>query len=293
VQLYEIDDAAVELVLRTFASVFEHAAVWSGSGSELLLLGFDRSDRASDLQRLAARVQLPDFKAALARAGVRGLPGLLAHELLPLGTLQALYGEQGPLHTQRHPRLSDLAARAFFRDDDVATPMAKRPPADRIAAEGSLLRRYLSQLQPLEAPRVWPALVEEVCDQVPDYCATFFALWRWADPSSRVRESRLEARRRDPDLAASLHPLAMDRLADFLAGAARGRGPIPLEVALETSELFFRSAHHAAPFRRAALAGIWDRCRDPDGEAGLCEETRAEIEERFGPLAPAPAPGPR
>src|SRR5262249_45821424 len=84
--LYETSPPAVELVLRTYASVFDHVAVWSVNHADLLLLGFRDADAtaALDLARVERRFARADFRAAFARLGIDGLGQLLVHEMLPL-----------------------------------------------------------------------------------------------------------------------------------------------------------------------------------------------------------------
>ena len=109
---YEIDQKSVALILRTYASVFEHMSVWFADGPDILLLGFESSDRMLDAARLVRRAERADFAAGLARAGLGAPDALLVHELWPAGVAHAALAP-GPLHSLDHPRLSDWAARAF------------------------------------------------------------------------------------------------------------------------------------------------------------------------------------
>jgi hypothetical protein len=97
---YENDTAVVELVLRTYASVFDHVAVWYTLGPDLILLGFKDPDvdRVLDVRRLQARFAEPAMRAALGRAGIENFPALLVHEMLPLGVVHAAKW-QGDVHT--------------------------------------------------------------------------------------------------------------------------------------------------------------------------------------------------
>ncbi|HEY5656288.1 MAG TPA: hypothetical protein VIY27_00720, partial [Myxococcota bacterium] len=102
--VYELDKETVEIVLRNYAAAFSHVSLWVTMMNDVLLVAFDRPDRALDVAALEARFQSPDFRAAFARAGVEDFPALLAHEQIPLGTLQAA-GLTGELHTLLHPIL--------------------------------------------------------------------------------------------------------------------------------------------------------------------------------------------
>ena len=111
---YEIDDQTLALVLRTYASVFEHVSVWTAQGNDLVILGFRSAGSGMDHYRFRQRASEPAFAASLARSGVNSFPALLAHEWVPLGAIHAARLE-GPLHTLLHPLLNDVAARAFLK----------------------------------------------------------------------------------------------------------------------------------------------------------------------------------
>ena len=110
---YETDDETIALVLRTYQSVFEHAAVWFTAGADLLLIGLKDPEGALDVERLQRRFERPDFQAGFARIGIDSFPALLAHEILPVDVLAAAH-LPGEIHTLLHPILSHQAARAFF-----------------------------------------------------------------------------------------------------------------------------------------------------------------------------------
>jgi len=61
--LYEIDDRAVELVLRTYLSVFEHVSLWFTMQSDLVIMGILDPHRALDVAAIRARFERPDFQA--------------------------------------------------------------------------------------------------------------------------------------------------------------------------------------------------------------------------------------
>jgi len=128
--LYEIDSDVVELVLRTYASVFDHVAVWYALPPDLILLGFQSDAHALDVERFTDRAARPDFAAGLSRSGIESVPALLAHEVLPLGVVGAAE-LRGDLHTLFHPLLNHRAARAFFRGGTGALPTlaGAAPPA--------------------------------------------------------------------------------------------------------------------------------------------------------------------
>ena len=137
--LYALDSETVELILRNYVAVFPHVSIWVTQPNDILLLGLDAPERALDLEALESRFDRPDFAAGMKRAGIDSFPALLSRELLPLGTLNAA-DLDGPLHTLRHPRLSDLAARAFVVGKDANLPKFPTPESATIGARHHRLR---------------------------------------------------------------------------------------------------------------------------------------------------------
>jgi spermidine synthase len=281
--IYEIDSASVELVLRSFASVFPHVSVWFTHGTDLLLLGFDRPARALDVAALEERFERPDFAAGFARAGIDSLAALFAHELLPLDTLGAAALE-GPLHTLRHPILSDAAARAFFRGEHAALPLFPRPASAELGAQNSLWSRIATQPDGSLAESALEAAVRESCRSYrATECATFLARWQHEHPDSmRLAQALAEARK----------PGSRSRVPDDreLARIARFYGSQVDEPdkrraivrANAMTERFLRYYHHAVPFDRAGIARAWARCR-----ADECVHARRKAEAQLGPFGRA------
>jgi SAM-dependent methyltransferase len=109
--LYELDVETVELVLRTYASVFPHVSVWYTMASDLLLLGFDRPEHALDVGAIEERFRRPDF-ADRAR---RRAPYAAASDPEPSGRARFLSRPHRDASQVRDPRggqgrLAELAA---------------------------------------------------------------------------------------------------------------------------------------------------------------------------------------
>jgi hypothetical protein len=60
--------------------------------------------------------------------------------------------------------------------------------------------------------------------------------------------------------------------------------PVTPTLAQSATEHFSHFYHHAAPFRREALAALWSRCRPDPGDAEGCTRGRAAAEARLGAL---------
>lgn len=285
---YETDPTTIGLVLRTYAHVFDHVAVWYPISTDVLLIGIQDPDAALDLTRLAQRAARKDFQAGFGRAGLGGIAALLAHEVWPIGVLHAL-DMKGPIHTLLHPRLSYAAARAFFTAKEGPLPPSVTPAAVAIGAQNSLLRRYAKMRGGLPETE-WAQLVRETCVMSPAACVTLLAAWSKEMPDSQERIGILQWIQgggpfRPIDL--SLVPSLLHLFDDTYAG------PIPdaslPALAKEQSERFVEYFHHAAPFHRGALTSLFARCED-SSEAERCVEVRTEAETELGPLTgPQPA----
>jgi SAM-dependent methyltransferase len=271
--LYEVDERSVELVLRTYASVFPHVSVWFAQGPDLLLLGFDRPTRALDAQALAARFARPDFTAGFARAGIGSFAELLAHELLPLGTLHAT-ANPGEIHTLRHPILSYRAARAFFRGNAATLPRRLDRASITIGAHNSLLRRYSGASDgPLREAVLEAAFFETCGHRRVAECTALRASWLHDYPRS---ERRREAVKRLPPRA--VPPRVVAQIA-ALFGPARSNGDVPLPAAVRATNQFVNYYHHAVPFDSRVIEERWKHCV---GKAKACQQRGRRVAKGLG-----------
>jgi hypothetical protein len=279
--LYESDSDTVELVLRTFTSVFPHVSVWYAYGPDLLLLGFDRSERALDVSALQARFERSDFAAGFSRVGIESVPALLAHELLPMGTLHAANLE-GPLHTLRHPILSDRAARAFFLGEMAPLLKFAQPQSAAVGYRNSLLRRFVgTQDRSLPEP-VLESVVRETCTGYRKFeCATLLASWIRDDPESERLEIVREELINEMPVSALPDAEELKHLGVLFGRSAFRRldGPDSLMRAHRVSAMFQLYYHHAVPFDRSRLRAVWSQCVDRN-----CDAARRQLEQQVGPL---------
>ena len=282
---YETDDRSVELVLRTYAHVFPHVSVWFTLARDVLLLGLPSDPRgARPRPRSRQRFERPDFQRRLRARGHRQLPALLAHELLPLGTVNAAQ-LAGPLHTLRHPILSDLAARAFFRGEVAQLPRYVEPASAAVGARNSLVHRYAVARG--ETETVIEEVTRETCglDRRVE-CAALFARWGHDHPGSpRLAAALVEVQKAysgdgvvNAENLQRLVPLfdAEDARNDAVDGSR------PLVHAKRIASDFLLYYHHAVPFDRRVLERAWSRCSVP-----ACAEPRRALEANVGPLAPS------
>jgi hypothetical protein len=287
---YQTDDATVAMAIRTYAAVFDHVALWYTTGQDLLLLGLRDPEAALDLDRLEARAARPDFAAGLLRVKIPGLPELLAHELLPLGAVHAASLE-GEIHTLLHPRLSHLAARAFFTGGTGRIPSTAGIEAARVGHANSLVRRLAERSGGRLPEELRGRLVFQTCTHRDEICLTLLAHWVHEVPTSPMRES-LENMIREkgrPQLQAGLALLQpLSRL--YGGGPLAPEAEDLLQAAAQLTEGFTRYYHHAAPFSRRALAEVWRRCEADEEHRERCAQSRARVEERLGDLESEVAP---
>jgi spermidine synthase len=254
---YEMDDATLALVLRTFAAAFERTAVWYARGPDLLLLGWADAADGHEATRLRARAARPDVAAGLARADVAGLPELIAHELIPPGVITA-EALPGPLHTLLRPRLAHGAGRAFFYDRRARLP--------RFLSDAARARGRAASVLAAEPPRddaTFHAIVDETCGSRGFECAAWIAAWRHARPDSPGPERAREAW---SDLhAAHLLPERIDLLASLFGGGRPGLGA---RDARRVTDHYVAYYLHGQPFSRAALERTWAECLGEGCAAG-------------------------
>jgi spermidine synthase len=258
---YETSPEAMALVLRTYASVFEHVALWYTRPHDLVVLAFADASKALDLSRLERRAARPDFAAGLTRAGVESFPELLAHELLPLGVIHAARLE-GPLHTLYHPRLGYEAALGFFRGQTSQLPFMGGGEARQVGIDHSLIGRYAARFGGVLPIEERARIVSEACTVRVPVCATLLAKWlaeEPGDPAVQQDLARLSTRLVE---TGRVTPAVLSRLESFFGdGRAEADERVSPKEARERQSLFVEFYHPAAPFEPQPLLDAWRRCR--------------------------------
>jgi len=266
--VYESDPEIVALVLRTYAEVFPYVSVWFALGSDLLLLGFDDLERALDVRALEARFHQPDFRAGFGRVGIQNFAQLLAHELIPVGTLHAA-PLAGDIQTLRHPILSYRAGKAFFMGDQSWLPSLSDPAHQQVAARNSLLLRYAAADDVLPE-RILDAATHEMCRlRRTDQCATLFARWQLDRPGSpRFKQALAEARQLNRVSRRELAPQKLRQLQMLFEGRVPDvDDSMRMRQAERLTQRFLLHYYHLAPFDRRVIESVWSRCQGEDCEA--------------------------
>jgi predicted membrane-bound spermidine synthase len=279
---YETDRDTIALVLRTYAHVFDHVAIWYGLGTDLFLMAYDDPNGALDLPRLIQRAERPDYRAGFQRAGADTFTEILAHELWPVGVLHAM-DLKGPLHTLLHPRLSFEAARAFYMGQNGELPSSARADVARIGAANAMIHRYTALRGGLpDAER--RGVVAETCRLRSRECVALLAHWQAERPGSPELAALVEKIRNHPDFGRSIPLGVVPTLVPLFGSAAPQDGGDPVLAAQRESDLFVRYYHHLAPFSRKALSEAFRACSKQSNDRRRCEEALRTLEAKLGPL---------
>lgn len=111
-QVYETQDEIVDLVLRTFRSVFPHMEIWDAGAGDIILLGSltpwqtgpEVFKQSFAIDRLRTDLQMIDINSPEV---------LMARQLASQRTAFAIAGD-GPIQSDRFPILEYRAPRAFY-----------------------------------------------------------------------------------------------------------------------------------------------------------------------------------
>ena len=109
---YEMDDATLNLVLRTFAQTFPHMEIWDASAGDIILLGSDRPWQ-SDPAVFQRAFTLDGPRRDLSSIGLTTPQAMLARQLASQSTAFAVAGP-GPVQQDAFPLLEYAAPRAMY-----------------------------------------------------------------------------------------------------------------------------------------------------------------------------------
>jgi spermidine synthase len=281
--LYEVDKRTVEIVARTYASVFDHVAAWFAQGPDILLMGLNSPDGYPSLEAIRARAERPDVRAALERCGSHTVEEALVHELIPPGLLRD--GKvAGEVHTLRRPILSQHAAHAFFTGIGVTIPAIVGGPD----ANGARPRGLLAQMHPLGKP-----IPEDVAEGVTRHlckmgrlteCGTWMARWRSDHPSSELaRDFEPRDLGRGLGTRRELQPQMVETVGRLFRGELppTPNAKTPVARATQLTTFFVQHYVHSTPFDRRVLGDVWSGCRGNPRMTTLCQQERLRISDRL------------
>jgi len=113
VHTYESSNAAFDIMLATFGTVFPHFSIWQGCPGDLFLIGSDQPWRV-DLAELERRFNQPAIKSDLERAHISRLSVLLSQEIISQVNAPFVAPFDALVQSDFYPVLEFEAQRAFF-----------------------------------------------------------------------------------------------------------------------------------------------------------------------------------
>ena len=109
---YEMSDAILSLILRTFSSVFPYVEIWDADGGDLVILGSSQP-WSTGTEVFRRGFTISRVRTDLAMIDINSPEALLARQLASQRTGFAIAGE-GPMQSDLHPILEYAAPRAFY-----------------------------------------------------------------------------------------------------------------------------------------------------------------------------------
>jgi spermidine synthase len=109
---YEMDNDTLRLILRTFASVFEHVTLWKTLSEDVLILG-SSAPISPNFSRVVERFNSEQVKEDLRRIDIGSLPTLFSLQIASDSTIRKM-GGRGRLNEDHFPVLEYEAPKAFF-----------------------------------------------------------------------------------------------------------------------------------------------------------------------------------
>lgn len=110
--IYEMHDGIVELVLRTFNSVFPNVEIWDSCDGDIILLG-SLQPWTSSPEIFAKNFYLPGVREDFEKIGVNSPEALFARQLASQRTAAAI-PDPGPMQSDLFPVLEYAAPYAFY-----------------------------------------------------------------------------------------------------------------------------------------------------------------------------------
>jgi spermidine synthase len=143
--IYDLPEAAVRTVLATFTREFPYASVWSGTESDLLIIG-GRMPIAPDLDSILSRMSQQGVRANLARQMLDRPLNLLLHQILPEEVTPHIFSTETLVHSDYYPVLDSLAQIGKFTRE-LSTNIFEYDSRLQIRPN-TLLAQYLAKNRP-------------------------------------------------------------------------------------------------------------------------------------------------
>jgi hypothetical protein len=118
VHLYDNRQEALDMVVRTLATVFPRISVWQSQTRDLILIA-SIAPQGTDLQAVLARAALPEVQSSLDSIGLGRPVALLARELIDDSRGRWISESRGAIQTDDRPKLEYLAQAGFFAHQEA------------------------------------------------------------------------------------------------------------------------------------------------------------------------------
>ncbi len=224
VQLYETSDAAVEMVLATFGSVFPFFSVWETLPGDLLLVGGTEAV-PWDLAAMEGRFREPAVARDLQRADLYSFPVLLGLQRVSESNAAFIPPPETERHSDYFPRLEYVAERAFFAQR--GTDLIRQVDESTSRRASLLLAEHLRDrpLQVVDAEG-FAVLHGTYRVPLPRFMRSVAELWQELDPASLVAAEYWSSMRSAPSLAELHVRRGASLLPSMLETAERDPGPL-------------------------------------------------------------------
>ena len=120
VHLYDNQQEALDMVVRTLATVFPRISIWQSQTRDLILIA-SIEPQGTNLQSMLTRASLPEVQSSLDSIGLGRPVTLLARELITDSDGRWISNPQGLLQTDDRPRLEYLAQAGFFAHQEAVS----------------------------------------------------------------------------------------------------------------------------------------------------------------------------
>lgn len=118
VHLYDNQQEALDMVIRTMATVFPRISIWQSQKRDLILIA-SIERQGTNLQAMLTRACLPEVQSSLDSIGLGRPVTLLARELIDDSNGRWIADSKGAVQTDDRPRLEYLAQTGFFAHQEA------------------------------------------------------------------------------------------------------------------------------------------------------------------------------
>ncbi|MGV3720778.1 MAG: hypothetical protein ACO1SX_07695 [Actinomycetota bacterium] len=143
---YELNDALVATIVRTYRRVFPHVLIFEGSTNDYIMIG-SREPLTGDFAAMAERMARPEVAEDLARIGIRDLAALLSRQTHTSAAVDALLEQDGRqiggVNTDDFPVLEFLAPHSLYTR--TSAELIKQTDRRLTPGSGLLIEQHLAQ----------------------------------------------------------------------------------------------------------------------------------------------------